>query len=197
MNGWIAVDLDGVLAEYHGWPKDGSIGAPVPAMLDRVKNWLSEGKDVRIFTARAWPLGTTDNAFLGATSDRINQAHEQVFRITEWCKLHIGKTLPVTCIKDFSMIELWDDRCVQVELNTGQPITAIPADAKPLVPQLQRAWKRYTDLFGEPPHGTEKQLSALVALMGNTDDRQDSLGIHREIREGQEPLETKPDAGAG
>lgn len=30
---------------------------------------------------------------------------------------------------------------------------------------LAVAWKRYTDLFGEPPHGTEKQMGALLALI--------------------------------
>lgn len=49
--GYIGVDLDGTLAEYHGWGDD-SIGAPVPKMLARVKKWLAEGQEVRIVTAR-------------------------------------------------------------------------------------------------------------------------------------------------
>jgi hypothetical protein len=32
--------------------------------------------------------------------------------------------LPVTNVKDFSLIELWDDRCVRVEPNTGRPIVS-------------------------------------------------------------------------
>lgn len=40
-SGWIGVDLDGTLAEYHGWG-NGEIGDPVPAMLERVKKWLAE-----------------------------------------------------------------------------------------------------------------------------------------------------------
>lgn len=28
-------------------------------------------------------------------------------------------------------------------------------------PILARAWSKYTAVFGEPPHGTEKQLAAL------------------------------------
>lgn len=44
--GWIGVDLDGTLAEYHGWD-DGRIGAPIPKMVQRVKQWLAEGKEVR------------------------------------------------------------------------------------------------------------------------------------------------------
>lgn len=30
---------------------------------------------------------------------------------------------------------------------------------------LARAWKRYVDLFGCPPHGTARQLAALLELM--------------------------------
>lgn len=51
MSGWIGVDLDATLAEYHGWG-DGSIGQPVELMLRRVTGWLAEGREVRIFTAR-------------------------------------------------------------------------------------------------------------------------------------------------
>jgi len=40
--------------------------------------------------------------------------------IAAWCKLHIGQVLPLTCTKDYGMIELWDDRAVQVEMNTGR-----------------------------------------------------------------------------
>lgn len=50
---WIGVDLDGTLAEYGSRNGANDIGNPVPKMLARVKKWLSEGKDVRIFTARA------------------------------------------------------------------------------------------------------------------------------------------------
>lgn len=119
-NGWIAVDLDGTLAEYHGWPSDGSIGKPIPAMVERVKTWLAEGKDVRIFTARIWPIWTMD---YDPTKDpRSQDAVKQLWRIQEWLKIHIGRTMEVTCIKDYRMIELWDDLAVQVVPNTGQPI---------------------------------------------------------------------------
>jgi hypothetical protein len=113
--GWIAVDLDGTLAEYHGWPKDGSIGAPVPKMVERVKQWLAQGKDVRIFTARIWPLGTSGEPQMG----RMAQALLQWNSIANWCAQHIGKVLPVTCVKDYGAVEFWDDRAVQVVANTG------------------------------------------------------------------------------
>ncbi len=100
--GWIGVDLDGTLANYDKWRGIDHIGAPVPAMLERVKQWLGEGRDVRIFTAR------------------VAQCEPGVVRVIEdWCEQHIGQRLRVTCQKDFGMIELWDDRAVQVIPNTG------------------------------------------------------------------------------
>ena len=101
MAGWIGVDLDGTLAKYDGW-NGGSIGEPIPAMLSRVKKWLKEGREVKIFTARAF-----------------RDDFGQIQLIKRWCKLHIGQELEVTATKDFGMIELWDDRCVQVVPNTG------------------------------------------------------------------------------
>lgn len=113
--GWIGVDLDGTLAEYHGWngvPNDnGGIGEPIEEMRLRVVDWLAEGKDVRIFTARVAPVGRTP--------DSIVQMQKQYGFIMEWCAEHLGRPLPVTCQKDMAMIELWDDRAVQVEKNTG------------------------------------------------------------------------------
>jgi hypothetical protein len=99
-NGWIGVDLDGTLAHYDVWRGEDHIGAPIPAMVDRVKQWLEEGLNVRIFTAR-----------VGAHQREV---------IAAWCRKHLGRELPVTATKDFSMIALWDDRCVQVETNTGR-----------------------------------------------------------------------------
>ncbi len=106
--GWIGVDLDGTLAQYGGWRGPGNIGEPVPAMLARVKRWLAEGREVRIFTARI------------AVEDVVIRRNEVIIPIEEWCERHIGQRLEITCKKDFGMIELWDDRCVQVEINTGR-----------------------------------------------------------------------------
>jgi len=104
--GWIAVDLDGTLAEFHKYdPKDHSIGKPVPKMLERVKKWLDEGRDVRLMTARA-------------AADEDRDVHLRL--IKEWMLEHLGRTIPITCSKDQHMIELWDDRAVQVVPNTGE-----------------------------------------------------------------------------
>jgi hypothetical protein len=110
MNGWIGVDFDGTLSEYNGWVAGDHCGPPVPAMLARVKVWLAEGRDVRIFTARIYH----DNS-----PKRLQDAELARTAIVEWCKLYVGKELPITNTKDFGMIELWDDRCVQVRPNTG------------------------------------------------------------------------------
>lgn len=107
MRGWIGVDLDGTLAQYDGWRGPTHIGDPIPEMVNRVKGWLAQGKEVRIFTARVSRLqGEELQAVAGA-----------IFR---WSAEHIGEVLDVTCMKDFAMIELWDDRAVQVVPNTGR-----------------------------------------------------------------------------
>ena len=103
-HGWIGVDLDGTLAEYHGWVDATNIGKPIPLMIDRVKLWLSEGKVVKIFTARIC-VETNKDVVVAA--------------IKSWCIEHIGQALEITNVKDLTMIELWDDRCVQVMINTG------------------------------------------------------------------------------
>lgn len=112
--GWIGVDLDGTLAYYEGW-HDGKIGHPVSTMADRVRQWLSEGKDVRIFTARVAGL-----YLAGATDSVREEAGIEKHRVQIWTLEHFGVKLPVTAVKDFALVELWDDRAVQVEPNTGR-----------------------------------------------------------------------------
>jgi hypothetical protein len=129
MSGWIGVDLDGTLAEYAGWQGPEHIGAPVPAMVERVKRWLAEGREVRIFTARVWPF--TNVLYPNAPSpaptmipaphdERTEQAFSAACSIAAWCHIHLGRLLPITCAKDYGMVELYDDRAVQVRMNTGE-----------------------------------------------------------------------------
>lgn len=107
---WIGVDLDCTLAEYSGYKGHLHIGEPIPMMVERVKKWILEGEDVRIFTARV-------------AQSIYRPTPEAVFRtvnaIQDWTEKHIGVRLQVTCIKDANMKELWDDRAVQVIPNTG------------------------------------------------------------------------------
>lgn len=118
MSAWIGVDFDGTLAHYEGWD-DGKLGMPIPAMLARVKRWLEEGHTVKIFTAR---VGTTGKRNLVGGVDDVDFAQEQREAIEKWCLEHIGQVLEVTATKDFLMIELWDDRAVQVHMNKGEPV---------------------------------------------------------------------------
>ena len=110
---WIGVDLDGTLAKRDFGGDTGvafdpdHIGDPIDVMVERVRRWLYDGKEVRIFTARAGHPN-----FNAAT----------VATVHAWlAKLGIPP-LPVTCVKDYEMKELWDDQCVQVEQNTGRRV---------------------------------------------------------------------------
>lgn len=121
---WIGVDLDGTLAADTGrqlWDSEGRprIGAPVPEMVARVKDWVSKGFAVKIFTARA-------------------SSGVQVAAIRQWLLRRGLPDLEVTNIKDFNMVMLWDDRCVQVERNSGRPVAPEMPDrgGNPLMPRL-------------------------------------------------------------
>ena len=113
--GWIGIDLDGTLAEYWGWVSELHIGPPIPRMVEHVKHWLSQGTEVRIFTARV------------ASQGRATSTKEQIVEAIEaWCLEHIGQVLPVTATKDYGMLVLYDDRCIQVEMNTGRLVKYEP-----------------------------------------------------------------------
>lgn len=100
---WIGVDLDGTLAKQ---PEDKKyvpdrIGEPVAAMLKRVREWIDDGKTVKIFTARA-------------------DDEKAVTAIKKWLQKHDLPDLDVTNLKDPGMTEFWDDKAVAVEKNTGK-----------------------------------------------------------------------------
>lgn len=103
-SGWIGVDFDGTLSHYVDWrhSKANGLGPPVKAMVGRVLGWLRDGWEVKVVTARA--------------------AHgpEAIEAVAAWCQAHLGARLEVTDRKDSRMAELWDDRCVRVEFNTGR-----------------------------------------------------------------------------
>ena len=130
--GWIAVDLDGTLAHFDG--DRTTVGAPVAPMLARVKQWLKEGEDVRVFTARV-------------ASD---PDHAQLRMIQAWCREHVGRALPVTNVKDHQMLELWDDRAVRVGRNTGEPESPFEKTVKSSGGQLDQA--PTDDSASAPPH---------------------------------------------
>jgi hypothetical protein len=138
VSGWIGVDLDGTLAMYGRWAGPLEIGEPIAPMVERVKGWLAEGREVRIMTARvAIPEVTPD--YVARVEAHAREAGRENFdaqahiadwsaavagireAIELWCEKHIGQRLAVTCTKDFGMIELWDDRAVRVRMNVGEP----------------------------------------------------------------------------
>jgi hypothetical protein len=70
-------------------------------MMGRVYGWIHQpGLRVKIFTARAGMPG-------------------QVEKIQQWCLANGLPKLEVTDRKDMFMLELWDDRAIQVIKNTG------------------------------------------------------------------------------
>lgn len=110
-SGWVGFDLDGTTAEYEGFKGPGVIGNPVPRMIAKIKWHIAQGHEVRIFTARVWTDGT-----------EMRNKDAQIAReaILVWTEKHIGIPLKSTCMKDYSMWLLYDDRCKQVVPNTGR-----------------------------------------------------------------------------
>lgn len=107
--GWIGVDLDGTLAHYEGWQGIEHIGPPVELMVVRVRRWLQEGRKVKIFTAR-----------VSEPDPKLREVIIEV--IHRWLEKAGLPRLEVTNVKDYGMVELWDDRAVQVIANTGRPV---------------------------------------------------------------------------
>ena len=93
-------------------------------MVQRVKNWLQSGMTVKIFTARFCEHGQIISHNNGQTVIDV------VTPIEEWCLKHLGRKLDVTNVKDYDMLELWDDRAVQVIPNTGEPVMPVSDQSK-------------------------------------------------------------------
>lgn len=103
----VAVDLDGTLALYDGYRGPAAIGAPIRGMVDRVRGWLDEGREVKVFTARV------------SSSNPPEEVEAARAAIRRWCLSTFGRELEVTADKDPGMEEFWDDRAHGVEANTG------------------------------------------------------------------------------
>jgi hypothetical protein len=70
----VALDLDGVLAEYHGWEGGDAIGPPLPGALEFAKK-IAKLADIVIFTGRCSEEPGADSEFmqtLNAGQMRIN-----------------------------------------------------------------------------------------------------------------------------
>lgn len=116
------VDFDGTLVAYESGDMDSKgpefIGANIGPLIERVKAWLDNGERVKIFTARVWPLGTKA-ADLPFNADRVKFAMKAKKAIDNWSKETFGRTLPCTCIKSPSSIDIWDDNAVGIVRNEG------------------------------------------------------------------------------
>ena len=95
--------LDGTLAFYDEWRGIEHIGEPIKPMIEFVKDLVSQKKNIKIFTARASNL-------------------QSIPYIHKWLKENNLPEFEVTNKKDFGMIMLYDDRCVQVIMNSGKII---------------------------------------------------------------------------
>ena len=108
----IGVDFDKTLAYYEHNPEyhPEQVGEPIPEMVERVRGWMDQGIEVVIFTARVHPE---------------NQINADISRcaIQEWCMRVFGRVLEITCMKDPEMDQIWDDRAITVEENTGRILT--------------------------------------------------------------------------
>ncbi len=100
---WMGVDLDGTLAYYDSMSTIDSIGRPIQDMRDLVLKMIKNGIRVKIFTARA-------------------QDPDQIPMIEKWLRENGFPPLEITNVKNYGMQRLYDDRCIQVEKNTGRLI---------------------------------------------------------------------------
>ena len=102
-----AFDLDGTIAEYNGWDKaDGHrIGNPIPAIIKVIKDLRAKGERCVIFSARA----------------TVPEARSY---IEAYCLEHIGEILPMQNTKTLDIVQIWDDRAISVQHNTGKWLDA-------------------------------------------------------------------------
>lgn len=142
-NGWIGVDFDRTLSQRGHDGGNNMPGPAVPEMVARVKRWLDQGINVRIFTARVAPLPTETGWFPPEEQHKILEA---------WCLEHLGQVLPITCSKDYFMKELWDDAVVAVEENTGRQLSPSKVDGPQPMPVPEQVSE-------QPSKGSGGQLS--------------------------------------
>ena len=110
---WIGVDFDGTVAyNVKNRTSPYELGLPIPAMVNRIRDWLYKGYNVKLLTARMNKKSSTG----------VERDVDKMRKLLEgWCEEHIGVPLECTNAKDGFMEVLWDDRAVSVIPNTGIP----------------------------------------------------------------------------
>ena len=131
---WIGVDFDRTLATEVEFDGPDSVGDPIELMVYRVKQWLADGEDVRIFTGRVGPHPAfyKDGRPIDPDFTRKSRA-----AIEAWCLRVFGRVLPITNEKDFGMKALYDDKAVQVEPNTGRLIGDCASDDEQIPKEIR------------------------------------------------------------
>lgn len=158
--GWYGFDLDGTLAKYDGWKGIDHIGEPVKPMVDLIKRMHSEGKVVKIMTARIAPrlCGEThaqgcrcghceeeagkppilqEQYLVELSKDGMTVKRRASDYIRDWCADNIGFIPEIVYQKDHLMLELYDDRVKQVVPNEGWLVEDI-AMSKRVVRSIER-----------------------------------------------------------
>jgi len=136
--GWYGFDLDGTLAVYDGWRGIDHIGAPVAPMVRLARRMHEIGLRIKVVTARVSPRPlpeTRPNPYV-KHSWCVQDPDVQTWAlkpdwgarefVQEWCYRNLGFAPGVTHEKDYAMLQLFDDRCVQVEANTGRVLGRLP-----------------------------------------------------------------------
>lgn len=98
----IAVDLDGTLAESHGYVSWDYIGPPVQKMVERCLEKEREGYTIKVFTARC-----------------MDKRCIPIIR--KWLKENGLPDWEITNVKTSDMKEIWDDLAIGIKQNTGEP----------------------------------------------------------------------------
>jgi hypothetical protein len=142
---WIGVDFDGTLAfSVPNRTDPYELGEPIPAMVNRVKDWLAKGYTVKLLTARMNLHSST-----GHTRDlaKMNALLEQ------WCQKHIGSVIECVNTKDGWMEVLWDDRAISVDKDTGHStVVALKHRIEQLEQELELELTRASATLGNPWH---------------------------------------------
>lgn len=97
----IYIDFDGVIAKQEGGYKR-EIGEPIIPMINKVNQWIKDGHNITIFTARA------------DYSDSFEKMDLEIFLAK-----HFGKILPITNKKSHNADLYIDDKAIRCIKNTG------------------------------------------------------------------------------
>jgi hydroxymethylpyrimidine pyrophosphatase-like HAD family hydrolase len=103
----IAVDFDGVIANYDGWEHDGRLGSPRPDVIDALSTLRAEGWKIIVHTCRN-----------PAQIRPYLEGHEIPFD-----EIH-GDSIEASCPKPIANV-YWDDRAYRYSGDAKADLEAI------------------------------------------------------------------------